>query len=103
MILKVVRNITFLLSCLIFLYFLEVIKTGYDNLTTFHLWRGMRCSSCMADFEDAGDYRSHCRAEWHNFNLKRTLGPQAAARDWKMNIWMVEDILHHPKCLISIK
>lgn len=33
--------------------------------------KGMKCSSCMADFEDAGDYRSHCRSEWHNFNLKR--------------------------------
>eukprot|EP00927_Polykrikos_kofoidii_P035148 TRINITY_DN29728_c0_g1_i1.p1 TRINITY_DN29728_c0_g1~~TRINITY_DN29728_c0_g1_i1.p1 ORF type:complete len:360 (+),score=77.44 TRINITY_DN29728_c0_g1_i1:126-1205(+) len=33
--------------------------------------RGMRCSSCAADFEDAKQYRAHCRSEWHNFNLKR--------------------------------
>jgi len=33
--------------------------------------KGMRCSSCNADFEAVADYRSHCKSEWHNFNLKR--------------------------------
>jgi len=33
--------------------------------------KGFRCSSCQAEFEDAADYRAHCRCEWHNFNLKR--------------------------------
>lgn len=41
--------------------------------TTGGISTGMRCSSCLADFEQAGDYRSHCRSEWHNFNLKRSL------------------------------
>jgi hypothetical protein len=31
----------------------------------------MRCSNCAADFEDVAEYRSHCKSEWHNFNLKR--------------------------------
>ena len=26
------------------------------------------------DFDDAGDYRTHCRSDWHNFNLKRKHG-----------------------------
>mmetsp|Transcript_913 Transcript_913/g.1795 ORF Transcript_913/g.1795 Transcript_913/m.1795 type:complete len:378 (+) Transcript_913:59-1192(+) len=33
--------------------------------------KGMKCSACAAEFEDANEYRSHCRSEWHNFNLKR--------------------------------
>merc|ERR1712060_667323 len=33
--------------------------------------KGFRCSSCNAEFEDAGEYRKHCRSDWHNFNLKR--------------------------------
>mmetsp|Transcript_263 Transcript_263/g.701 ORF Transcript_263/g.701 Transcript_263/m.701 type:complete len:369 (+) Transcript_263:87-1193(+) len=33
--------------------------------------KGMRCSSCDAEFEDATEYRQHCRSDWHNFNLKR--------------------------------
>jgi len=33
--------------------------------------KGMKCSACAAEFQDAGEYRSHCRSEWHNFNLKR--------------------------------
>mmetsp|Transcript_107889 Transcript_107889/g.344359 ORF Transcript_107889/g.344359 Transcript_107889/m.344359 type:complete len:385 (+) Transcript_107889:121-1275(+) len=33
--------------------------------------KGMKCSACSAEFEDAGEYRQHCRSEWHNFNLKR--------------------------------
>lgn len=33
--------------------------------------RGMRCSSCNAMFEDAAEYRSHCKGDWHNFNVKR--------------------------------
>lgn len=40
--------------------------------------KGMRCSCCDAVFEDAAEYRKHCRSEWHNFNLKRkvkSLGP----------------------------
>lgn len=32
---------------------------------------GPKCSSCMTSFEDAAQYRSHCKSEWHNFNLKR--------------------------------
>jgi ribosome maturation protein SDO1 len=33
--------------------------------------KGMRCSNCDAIFEDVACYRSHCKSEWHNFNLKR--------------------------------
>eukprot|EP00434_Breviolum_minutum_P007067 symbB.v1.2.006235.t1/scaffold370.1/size393101/1 len=33
--------------------------------------KGLKCSSCVVDFDDAGDYRTHCRSDWHNFNLKR--------------------------------
>lgn len=33
--------------------------------------KGMKCSACAAEFEDAGTYRQHCRSDWHNFNLKR--------------------------------
>mmetsp|Transcript_1074 Transcript_1074/g.2946 ORF Transcript_1074/g.2946 Transcript_1074/m.2946 type:complete len:368 (+) Transcript_1074:64-1167(+) len=33
--------------------------------------KGLRCSSCDAEFEDATVYRQHCRSDWHNFNLKR--------------------------------
>jgi len=33
--------------------------------------KGMRCSNCNAEFENAAEYRSHCKSEWHNFNLKR--------------------------------
>mmetsp|Transcript_6857 Transcript_6857/g.9785 ORF Transcript_6857/g.9785 Transcript_6857/m.9785 type:complete len:389 (+) Transcript_6857:144-1310(+) len=31
----------------------------------------MKCSTCQAEFEDPGEYRTHCRSDWHNFNLKR--------------------------------
>mmetsp|Transcript_66087 Transcript_66087/g.166640 ORF Transcript_66087/g.166640 Transcript_66087/m.166640 type:complete len:376 (+) Transcript_66087:119-1246(+) len=33
--------------------------------------KGLKCSACAVEFEDAGAYRQHCRSEWHNFNLKR--------------------------------
>merc|ERR1711963_967652 len=33
--------------------------------------KSLRCSSCEIDFDDASDYRLHCRSDWHNFNLKR--------------------------------
>lgn len=32
---------------------------------------GPKCSACAAVFEDAAEYRKHCRSEWHNYNLKR--------------------------------
>lgn len=33
----------------------------------------MHCSSCTAEFEDPAEYRTHCRSEWHNMNLKRKI------------------------------
>lgn len=33
--------------------------------------KGMRCSACAAEFQDASEYRNHCRSKWHNYNLKR--------------------------------
>mmetsp|Transcript_22315 Transcript_22315/g.51095 ORF Transcript_22315/g.51095 Transcript_22315/m.51095 type:complete len:357 (-) Transcript_22315:164-1234(-) len=30
-----------------------------------------KCSACATEFEDAADYRAHCKHPWHNFNLKR--------------------------------
>jgi len=33
--------------------------------------RTFKCSVCNAEFDDAADYRTHCRSDWHNFNLKR--------------------------------
>lgn len=34
--------------------------------------KSFKCSACGgAEFDDAGDYRSHCKSEWHNYNLKR--------------------------------
>jgi len=35
--------------------------------------KGPRCSACAAEFEDAAEYRKHCRCEWHNYNLKRKI------------------------------
>jgi len=32
---------------------------------------GPRCSACAASFDDAAEYRVHCKSAWHNFNLKR--------------------------------
>jgi len=34
---------------------------------------GPKCSACAAVFEDAAEYRKHCRSEWHNYNLKRKI------------------------------
>eukprot|EP00928_Gymnodinium_smaydae_P027877 TRINITY_DN21417_c0_g1_i1.p1 TRINITY_DN21417_c0_g1~~TRINITY_DN21417_c0_g1_i1.p1 ORF type:complete len:353 (+),score=88.61 TRINITY_DN21417_c0_g1_i1:90-1148(+) len=33
--------------------------------------KAMKCSNCDASFENAAEYRAHCKSEWHNFNLKR--------------------------------
>mmetsp|Transcript_104635 Transcript_104635/g.223647 ORF Transcript_104635/g.223647 Transcript_104635/m.223647 type:complete len:355 (-) Transcript_104635:51-1115(-) len=33
--------------------------------------KGLRCSNCGVDFEDAAEYRQHCKSLWHNHNLKR--------------------------------
>jgi len=33
--------------------------------------KGMRCSNCNVAFENVADYRTHCKSEWHNLNLKR--------------------------------
>ncbi|CAE8696187.1 unnamed protein product, partial [Polarella glacialis] len=33
--------------------------------------KGLSCSACATEFEDAAEYRKHCRCDWHNFNLKR--------------------------------
>mmetsp|Transcript_66940 Transcript_66940/g.131938 ORF Transcript_66940/g.131938 Transcript_66940/m.131938 type:complete len:362 (-) Transcript_66940:82-1167(-) len=38
---------------------------------TSALKKGPKCSACAAVFEDAAEYRKHCRSEWHNYNLKR--------------------------------
>jgi len=40
--------------------------------------RTFKCSTCAAEFDDSAEYRTHCRCDWHNFNLKRkvkTLAP----------------------------
>lgn len=33
--------------------------------------KGLKCSSCSAELEDAVEYRKHCKTDWHNFNVKR--------------------------------
>jgi len=33
--------------------------------------KGMRCSTCDTCFDDVSEYRTHCKSDWHNFNLKR--------------------------------
>ncbi|CEL91989.1 unnamed protein product [Vitrella brassicaformis CCMP3155] len=39
-----------------------------DNETTRQKFT---CSTCQVGFQEAPEYRSHCKGEWHGFNLKR--------------------------------
>jgi ribosome maturation protein SDO1 len=47
--------------------------------------KGMKCSNCEASFEDAAEYRAHCKSEWHNFNLKRKVKnmPRVSEEEFK--------------------
>lgn len=44
----------------------------------------IKCSTCSVEFEDAAEYRQHCRFEWHNYNLKRKVKalPPVSAEEW---------------------
>eukprot|EP00929_Paragymnodinium_shiwhaense_P094970 TRINITY_DN55898_c0_g1_i1.p1 TRINITY_DN55898_c0_g1~~TRINITY_DN55898_c0_g1_i1.p1 ORF type:complete len:390 (-),score=120.41 TRINITY_DN55898_c0_g1_i1:45-1214(-) len=58
--------------------------------------RVMKCSACAAEFEDAAQYRTHCRSEWHNFNLKRkvkSLSPVTEEEFEEINLDMKEGFL----------
>jgi len=48
-------------------------SSDHKDSATTQQKSGPKCSTCNVFFEDTAEYRTHCRTEWHNHNLRRKL------------------------------